>query len=75
MAEPDDFNSAPGPTTTTTTVTKVRFVYDFASLPTGTTLEMKLTVPGQSAVTKTLGPVPANKTGKDVRIVVEGIIQ
>lgn len=74
MAEPNDFANSPNPKTTTTTVTKVHYDYAFGDLPAGTTLEMKLNIPGQASQTKTLGPVPANKTGKDVVLNLDGFI-
>lgn len=72
MAEPTDFGNSSNPSANTTTVTKVKFQYDFGDLPAGTTFEMKLTIGGQSA-TKTL-TVPANKTAKNVSITIDGIL-
>lgn len=72
MAEPTDFGNTSGPSAATTSVTRATFSYNFGDLPTGSTLDIKLTVNGSSQ-TKTL-TVPANKTAKFMAITIDGIL-
>lgn len=73
MAEPEDFESAPGIVATPKTTTPIDWGYSFGDLPAGTKLEITLTVPGKPAKVKNVS-VPANKTAKNCTIVLSGFV-